>query len=680
MESVVKKQDRVAVLQAMTPRRTRLFTLLAVLVPLVLLVLLELVLRWIDYGPHLALFAQERFQGRSWYTLNPGCKSRYFGSNTGFTPDPSPEYLAAVKPAGTFRIFCLGGSTTVGYPYWYNGAFACFLRERLQALCPGRPLEVINLGMTATNSYTVLDIGRELFRYQPDLLIVYDGHNEFYGALGVASNARLAPLRSLNLLYLRLVHLRTFQLVREGIVKVRGLFGGPSAVPAGRATLMEQVASGRTVPENSRLYHQASEIFKKNLLDLAQLCRQHHLPLLLSTQAANLRQQAPFVSQHPAGLDPGLLERFQRLLQEGRALQERGQVEAAQGPLQEALRLDSTYAEAHYRLAQCCDLLGRKEQALHEYRLARDFDVLRFRTDSRFNDLIRSMAHQPGCQVADIERCFMAASPDSLVGLNLISDHLHPTARGQFLMAAEYARILQGLGLPAPASAWGRGGAAAESLLWRNRPLTPVDDAMAERKIALLTSRWPFQSRALPVPPVPAGDTLRMLADQAVHNQIGWVTVHERTAAYYLQRGERGLAAKEYETIINQLPHQVMAYLHLAKIHYDDQDFSRAETLLLASLQVERTRVATRVLGDICLKERRLAEAIGYYESLERFPEDPATAPDTAYMLALAYFASGKTDLAAGLLESTLRRFPGYPPARALLARVKSVAGGSQQH
>jgi len=673
MERDVKKQDRDVVLQAMNPRRRCLFTLLAVLLPLLLLGLFELLLRWIDFGPDLALFSQERFQGRTWYTLNPACKNRYFGNSTRFTPDPSPEYLGADKPAGTFRIFCLGGSTTVGYPYWYNGAFASFLRERLKALCPGQPVEVINLGMTATNSYTVLDIGRELFRYQPDLVIVYDGHNEFYGALGVASNARLTTSRTLNLLYLRLVHMRTFQLVREGLLKVLGLFGTQDEESVGRTTLMEQVAGGRTVPQGSRLYNQAFEIFQKNMLALADLCRQHHIPLLFSTQASNLRQQVPFVSLHAAGLDPAVIRRFQQLFQIGRDLQARGQADSARVPFQEAMQLDSSYAEVHYRLAQCCDALGHKEQALHEYQRARDLDALRFRTDSRFNDLIRSMAHREGCQVADIELCFKAASPDSLIGLNLISEHLHPTARGQFLMAAEYARILQQRGLPVPAAAWEHGGAAAESLLWQNRPLTPVDDYMAERKIALLTTRWPFQTRALPIPAVPASDTLRALADQAVRNQFGWVTVHERAAAYYLRRGERGRAAKEYETIINQLPHQVMAYLHLAKIHYDDQDFVKAETLLLASLQVEPTRVATRVLGDICLKQRRLTEAIRYYESLGRFPEDPATAPDTAYMLALAYFATGKAELAVSLLERTLRRFPGYQPARVLLARVKTA-------
>lgn len=73
---------------------------------------------------------------------------------------------------------------------------------------------------------------------------------------------------------------------------------------------------------------------------------------------------------------------------------------------------------------------GRLEQAGREYILARDYDELRFRCDSEFNNLIRAMAGEKGCLVADIEGLFKSVSPDSLTGLNLFSEHLHPTAYG----------------------------------------------------------------------------------------------------------------------------------------------------------------------------------------------------------------------------------------------------------
>ncbi len=70
--------------------------------------------------------------------MNPEVKSRYF-ARIGFNPSTSPDMFQMPKPAGTFRIFCLGGSTTVGYPYSFNVAFSSFLRDHLRGVFPSAP-------------------------------------------------------------------------------------------------------------------------------------------------------------------------------------------------------------------------------------------------------------------------------------------------------------------------------------------------------------------------------------------------------------------------------------------------------------------------------------------------------------------------------------------------------------
>ena len=95
--------------------------------------------------------------------------------------------------------------------------------------------------------------------------------------------------------------------------------------------------------------------------------------------------------------------------------------------------------------------------------------------------------------------------------------------------------------------------------------------------------------------------------------------------------------------------------------------------MLFASLQVEQTAIAYRALGDIALGQGKAADAIRYYLELAEFPADPATAPGNAYMLALAYLVSDRPDDAIPVLQDVVMRYPGYRPARELLARVRQV-------
>ncbi len=661
---------------SLTPRRQRLFKIITLAIPILFFALFEFFLRLFDYGPDLSLLKTESINGKSYYTLNPSVKNRYF-NRINFSPDPSPEYFLVSKPPGTFRIFCLGGSTTVGYPYWYNGAFSSFLRDRLDAIFPDRSIEIVNVGMTATNSYTVLDLSKELVALEPDLFIVYDGHNEFYGALGVASKARIAPARWMTLLYLRMIHLRTFQFVGAATSKLMRLLGKAPLDYSRRTTLMEQVAEGENVPFGSDLYVQALDGFQRNLEELAERCRTHRIPLLLGTQVSNLRGQIPFVSNNSSRISQQQRSHFQELYKNGLELQSRGSVDSALVALQAAVAVDSFHAEAHYRLAQCLEAKGKKRQAHQQYILARDFDELRFRADTNFNNSIRTMQARQHCWVADIEAVFKALSPDSLIGHNLILEHLHPNARGHFLMAKEYARLMREHDLLATSEEWARRDTLTDDFLWEQRHQTAVDEFMAARKIELLTAGWPFRNQSQAVASIPETDTLRFIAEQAVHNRIGWVTAHERAAEYYLRRGEHTNVAKEFETIINQLPLNVDAYLTLARLYFDQKAFTKAETVLLNSLQVEQTPVAYRGLGDVYLKQGNAEPAIRYYEALARFPENPATAPENAYMLALAYLVSEKPESALRLLEQTVVRYPAYAPAKELLTRARHATAAA---
>lgn len=83
------------------------------------------------------------------------------------------------KPPGALRVACIGGSTTVQGPEddaTYPARLEALLRGRL----PGRAVEVLNLGVSATWSNHWLDPAREreLVALEPDLVVQYDGIND----------------------------------------------------------------------------------------------------------------------------------------------------------------------------------------------------------------------------------------------------------------------------------------------------------------------------------------------------------------------------------------------------------------------------------------------------------------------------------------------------------------------
>ncbi len=647
------------------------FIVILLLFPIIFLASLEVLLRTFHYSHDLSVVTIEHLAGRDRCVMNSRLKDRYFPSFA-FNPTQSPDTFSPMKDPGTFRIFCLGGSTTVGYPYWYNGAFSSFLRDRLQTIFPDRTIELINFGMTATNSFTVTDMARDLVHYQPDLFIVYDGHNEFYGALGIASNESLGGMRWLTMLYLRLIHLRTFEAMKD----LYGLLRRSSASvgsPEGPGTLMERLSSGQEVPYQSRTYRRGLEILKENLHDLASLCAEEKIPVIVSSQVSNLRDQVPFVSGAAPDATPAMRVEFERLLDEGTRKLAANQADSAVALLRAALMLDSLHAEAHYRLGQCLDRLGRFVEALAEYTRARDLDQLRFRMSTDFNTAVQEEALRGGMIFADIERVFAEASPDSIVGNDLMFEHLHPRARGQFLMAREYARLMRSEGILVSRSDWEARDTIHEERLWKDRNLTEIDERAALRKTEILTSGWPFSPGPPTVIPVPQNDTLGQIAEEYVQGRWNWKQAHEGAANVYARRGEIERAEKEYRVIINQVPLlDVQDYLNLGNILLEQNRLEDLRTILIRSIDIEPTTFAYRALGDLAMERNNSREAIRFYEDLMAFDQAPAEQAESGYKLALAYLQAGETSRATALLREVLMLKPDHKPAAEMLGRIKA--------
>ena len=115
-----------------------------------------------------------------------------------FFVEPAPENL--------YRVVFVGASTVQGFPHPRRLAAASFLESMLQDAMPDRTVEVFNLGITSIASFAVAQVVKDALALEPDLVVVYTGHNEFYGIYGAEESARYNEL-DYSLRQLHLAHL-----------------------------------------------------------------------------------------------------------------------------------------------------------------------------------------------------------------------------------------------------------------------------------------------------------------------------------------------------------------------------------------------------------------------------------------------------------------------------------------
>jgi tetratricopeptide (TPR) repeat protein len=652
-------------------RKQLAFWALTLALPVLLIGGIETGMRLSSRGQDLQLFTREHIGGRDYYVMNPGVKSRYF-TRVEFQPTTSADYFPVHKAPGTFRIFCLGGSTTVGFPYGYAGSFPFLLRERLQRLFPERTIEVINLGMTATNSFTVLDIAGELPAYEPDLLLVYDGHNEFYGALGIASRESVARSRWLTRLYLHAIHSRVFLSLRDLYARVRE--GSATPHPGMSGTMMERLAKGQEIPYGSEDYVLALDMFRENVNDLVGVCRSHGIPLILGTQVSNVRDLPPFIAHHAPDIPAARLAEFDAAMNRGHVARRNGELDAASRAFADAYALDTAHAGACFEAARSMDALGRAGEARSLYAKARDLDQLRFRASTDFNAVILRAGRAPGVIVADCEEEFARVSRDRIVGSDLILEHVHPTQRGYALLARTYAHAMRTAGVLGSARDWAQRDTLDEESFKESLRLTELDERAAARRIRMLTSQWPFTTNTAVTPEQPPADAIDGIVAQLTGAQLSWEEAHVAAAGVYRKNNDRTNLEREYLTLIRVLPANVSAYLLLGDLYLRTGDHPAAASILRRSLAVEPTYAALNALGELAIESGRPDSARALLRSARGIAPNADARTRTDLQIARSYIGSRDTVSARMLLQQILEQRPGFSPARRLLNEI----GGAQ--
>ena len=416
------------------PPRLWVYRVLAVVaIPALLLLGLEGGLRLAGYGRSAKFLIPDDQAGS--YRTNPDFVSLFMPGS--FDLRPLNIRVVARKPANTVRIVVLGESAAQGIPAPAFG-FAPQLRAQLRARYPDKNIEVINTGIVAINSHVVYQIARDLADFSPDLFVVYLGNNEVVGPYGpgCAYLSAMPPLSVIRLsVFIRST--RTGQLIGALLAKINR-HGPPPAEWGGMAMFVDNAVAGDD-PRLEAVYRN----FEVNLQDIVRVATGVGAKTLLCTVVSNLKDCAPLLSRHRAGLSTEELAAWQRAFDRGRLAWRLGEFAAARTDLQEARRLDPQYADTLFMLGSIELQAGNVEAARSLLLEAEHWDALRFRPDPRINDIIRQVARTaPAVSLLDaaVQMGSDPASTAEPAGSELLFEHVHLDWDGNFLLARAMAQ------------------------------------------------------------------------------------------------------------------------------------------------------------------------------------------------------------------------------------------------
>jgi tetratricopeptide (TPR) repeat protein len=393
-----------------------------VLAPVLLLTLTEGALRLLHVGHATSLMEPCTVHGRSTMCYNLFFAAPFFPP--GIIKTPQFFSLSPDKPPNTYRIVILGESAAMGDPDYAYG-FGRYLEVMLRERFPATKFEVVNTGMVALNSHVSVMIAREIAGYHPDLYLVYAGSNEVVGPYGPGT---VLTNSSMNRAVIRASIMARSSRIGQLLTE--------SGRPPGKWRGMEMFLNKQVRADSPRL-PQAYRNFEHNLREIAKTGVDAGSQVLLSTIATNLRDCAPFASLHRQNLAPDLLRTWADLVQRAEALESVGSYSDALKLYLDAARIDDQYAELQFRIARCYWTLGDYAAAKRHYEMARDLDTLRFRADSRINEVIQTVATTSGphVQLLDTQSLFAAESHNGITGSELLYDHVHLTPLGSYLLA-----------------------------------------------------------------------------------------------------------------------------------------------------------------------------------------------------------------------------------------------------
>lgn len=599
--------------------RKVLFNLIIALFPILIVLVLELLLRLFGYGNNLSLFIDNPDKTYKEYRMvNPEIGKKYF-QKFEYSAPPKDIFLKD-KPDSCFRIFVMGSSTVVGFPYDNNLMFSRILHERLREAYPEKKIEVVNTAITAINSFTLLDFMPQILKEKPDAILFYAGHNEFYGAFGVGSNEAVTHNQSLINLHLKCMNFRVYQLTRNIISGISGIFSKRSTATEKRGTLMTRIVKNADITYDSKEYSEGMKYYERNLDLIMAMSKQKNVPFFVSDLVSNIKDLKPFNSKATDKLKPAI-EFYNQAVQD----EQRGDYKSAR----------------------------------ENYQIARDYDCIRFRASGDVNKIIKKVSDKYKAYFVPTLEIFERYSPNGLVGDNFIVEHVHPNIEGYFLMAESfYNSIVESKLIDEEPYEFAP---VLDRNYISNYGFTELDYLTGKHRITNLKYHWPFVDeskgftdyRQLYKPK----NYIDSLAFQVmVSSELSLIDAHNQMAIVYEQNKNIYGAYREYNALSKMDPYWAPYFKKTADYLLAMSDLPGALKNYLRSLEWENSFYAHYRSGEIFMIKNDIDNAIYHLEKALQLAEKDKQ--NVLKKLLIAYVYKGDKEKADNIHEQIVKENP----------------------
>lgn len=599
-----------------------------IVIPILFFALLEIGLRNFNYGHDDRIWVDI---SSDMQILNPEIASRYFFTTKNL-PFSVESFIYKEKKENSFRVFVLGESSAAGYPYLSSASFSKFIRKKLEILYPGKVIEVCNISMSAINSYAIRDLMSEVLKKNPDLIIIYLGHNEYYGALGVGSLESLGSFRFIVNTTLWLNKFKTVELLRNVIRTISGIFSSAGGSTGG--TLMAQMAKDKLIEYNSEIYWNGISQFEGNFRDILEMCKGANVPVIASTLACNLKDQKPFVSVKDS----------------------------------EYHSADEIFSEAEKKL-KSDDIDSAKSLFIY----AKELDALRFRAPEEINNRIIKLCKEFGYPFIKSDSLLNAVSDDGIVGDNLMTDHLHPNVRGYQLIGNLFFSAMKKNGFLPKGEAPDLDERTTDSLVYAYYNFTGFDSTVADFRIKILKNDWPYINPDLKLPRnqlIHLNNKIDSLSIEVIDGRISREQARVKVANNYLNQKQYNKYATEMAALIEEFPFLYKYYNITSKELIKAGKFSNAYYFLKRGFDKKPDSFNSKWMGIIDLSQGFVDDAIKYLEASLRFDSNDA---QIYFNITGAYAQKKEFNKALDAINRCLQLKPNFPRAEIIRQQLETV-------